>query len=73
MRSVVFVVPVWVLALGALWVGASRSGSDLGSLYVGLGALGVCVANVLMLQHRRIAALERRLGAVAGIPPAEQG
>ena len=61
MRSAVFVVPVWIFALGALWVGATRSGSDFGSLYFGLAALGISVANVLMLLHRRIAELERRL------------
>jgi hypothetical protein len=53
MRSVIFVVPVWIFALGALWAGVARSGSDVGTLYVGLGGLGVCIANVLMLQHRR--------------------
>jgi hypothetical protein len=61
MRSAIFVVPVWIFALGAVWVGISRNGSDIGTLYVGLGALGICIANVLMLQHRRIAELERRL------------
>ena len=66
MRSAFFVVPVWVFALGALWLGTSRSGSDIGTLYVGLGALGVCIANVLMLQHRRIAALERTLESLPG-------
>jgi len=62
MRSAVFVVPVWIFSLAALWMGASRGGSDIATLYVGLGVLGVCVANVLMLQHRRIAELERKLG-----------
>jgi hypothetical protein len=33
----------------------------LGTVYVGLGGLGVSIANVLMLQHRRIAELERKL------------
>ena len=77
MRSAIFVVPVWLFALGALWVGTSRSGSDIGTLYVGLGALGVCIANVLMLLHRRIAALERRLESVTGssfsVQPAQHG
>lgn len=68
MRSAIFVVPVWIFALGALWVGVSRGGGDIGTLYVGLGALGVCIANVLMLQHRRIAALERRVGSAPGSP-----
>jgi hypothetical protein len=63
MRSAVFVIPVWIFALGALWIGVLRNGSDLGTLYVGLGALGVCIANVLMIQHRRISDLERRLGS----------
>jgi hypothetical protein len=57
----VLVVPVWISALGALWAGASRSSSDTGTLYVNLGVLGISIASVLMLQHRRIAALERRL------------
>ena len=61
MRSVFFVFPVWVFALAAIWVGVWRIGSDLGTLYVGLGGLGVSIANVLMLQHRRIAELERKL------------
>lgn len=77
MRSAFFVVPVWVFALGALWLGTSRSGSDIGTLYVGLGALGVCIANVLMLQHRRIAALERKLELLPGsslpIQPGQHG
>ena len=64
MRSAIFVVPVWIVALAGLWAGVSRGASDLGTLYVGLGVLGVCIANVLMLQHRRIAELERRLGAL---------
>ena len=68
MRSAIFVVPVWVFALVALWLGISRNGGDIGTLYVGLGALGVCVANVLMLQHRRIAELERRLSVPPGSP-----
>ena len=63
MRSALFVVPVWLFALAALGVGVSRGGTDIGTLYVGLGVLGVCIANVLMLQHRRIAELERRLAA----------
>lgn len=66
MRSAIFVLPVWVFALGALWLGISRSGSDIGTLYAGLGALGVCIANVLVLQHRRIAELERRLSMPPG-------
>lgn len=69
MRSAIFIIPVWIFALGALGVGVARSGSDLGTLYVGLGALGVCIANVLMLLHRRIAALERLLDAAPGQPP----
>lgn len=77
MRSAFFVVPVWVFALGALWLGTSRSGGDIGTLYVGLGALGVCIANVLMLQHRRIAALERKIESLPGsslpIQPGQHG
>lgn len=65
MRSAVFVVPVWIFALGSIWLGASRSGSDIGSLYVGIGGLGVCIANVLMIQHRRISELERELKSLA--------
>lgn len=61
MRSAIVVAPVWLFALGALWVGVSRGGTDIGTLDVGLGVLGICVANVLMFQHRRIAALERLL------------
>jgi hypothetical protein len=68
MRSAIFVVPVWVFALAALWLGISRNGSDMGTLYVGLGVLGVSIANVLMLQHRRIAELERRLSVSPGSP-----
>jgi hypothetical protein len=66
MRSAMFVVPVWIFALSSLWLGVSRGGSDIGTLYVGLGALGVCIANVLMLQHRRITELERRLASPPG-------
>ena len=65
MRSAIFVFPVWVFSLAALWVGVSRGGTDFGTLYVGLGGLGVCIANVLMLQHRRIAELERRLASLS--------
>ncbi len=68
MRSAIFVLPVWVFALAALWVGVARSGGDIGTLYVGLGALGVCVANALMLQHRRMAELERRLESLPRPP-----
>lgn len=66
MRSAIFVVPVWLLAFGSLWAGISRNGSEIGTVYVVLGILGVCVANVFMLQHRRIAELERSLSLVAG-------
>lgn len=65
MRSAIFIGPVWILALISLWLGISRSGSDVGALYVGLGGVGVCIANVLMLQHRRIADLERRLSLLS--------
>jgi hypothetical protein len=64
MRSAIFVLPVWVFALGALWLGAARNGSDIGTLYFGLGGLGICIANVLMLQHRRIAELERHIASL---------
>jgi hypothetical protein len=67
MRSAIFVGPVWIFALGALWLGVSRSGTDMGTLYVGLGGLGVCIANVLMLQHRRISELERRLESMSNV------
>jgi hypothetical protein len=70
MRSAIFVVPVWVFALGALWLGVAQSGRDLGNLYVGLGGLGVCIANVLMLQHRRIRELERKVESLPRHPNA---
>lgn len=66
MRSAIFVVPVWLLAFAAIWAGISRNGSDVGTAYVVVGILGVCVANVFMLQHRRIAELERSLALLAG-------
>lgn len=66
MRSAIFVVPVWFLAFAALWAGISRNGSEIGTAYVGLGILGICVANVFMIQHRRIAELERSLSLLAG-------
>jgi hypothetical protein len=69
MRSAIFVLPVWIFALGALWLGVSRSGSDVGTLYVGLGAMGVSVANVLMLLHRRLAQLERQLPSLPAPSP----
>ena len=68
MRSAIFVVPVWIFALGAIWLGMSRGGGDIGTLYVGLGAMGVCIENVLMLQHRHIAELERRVASLRGSP-----
>ena len=61
MRSAMFLVPVWFFALAALSVGVWRSGDVFGTLYIGLGVLGVCIANALMAQHRRIAELERAL------------
>ena len=59
MRSAVFLIPVWFFALAALGVGVWRGADPLGSLYVGLGVLGVCIGNALMAQHRRLAQLER--------------
>ena len=61
MRSAFFLLPVWFFAFAALGVGVWRAGDTFGTLYVGLGVLGVCVANVLMVHHRRIAELERGL------------
>ncbi|MDE2561288.1 MAG: hypothetical protein KGL48_03485 [Sphingomonadales bacterium] len=60
LRSVAFIVPVWAFALVALWIGFSRGGSPEGPLYTGVGALGVLIANVLMIFHQRICALEKR-------------
>lgn len=37
------IVPVFVFALGALWLGVSRSGRDIGTLYEGLAGLGVSI------------------------------
>lgn len=67
MRSALFYLPVWVFSLGALWIGASHSGQPSSILYVGLGGLGVSVANALMLQHRRISELERKLGVATNL------
>ncbi len=64
MRSLMFLAPVWFFALAALGVGMWRGGDGFGALYVGLGVLGVCIANALMAQHRRIGELERGLEVV---------
>ncbi len=61
MRSALLYLPVWLFSLAALWLGVRDSGRPSSVLYVGLGVLGVTVANALMLQHRRISELERRL------------
>lgn len=61
MRSAIFVVPVWLFGFAFFWVGMSRYDLDAGMLNICLGGLCVCIANVFMLQHRRIAELERRL------------
>jgi hypothetical protein len=58
MRSAVILIAVWFFALAALSVGVWRGADPFGTLYVGLGVLGICVANVLMVQHRRLARLE---------------
>jgi hypothetical protein len=73
MRSAIFVAPVWIFALGAIWLGASRSGSDIGTVYVGLGGLGVCIANVLVLQHRRLSELERHLESLTNTLASQSG
>lgn len=61
MRSALFYVPIWVFALGALWIGASHPSHANSNLYVGLGGMGIVIVNALMLQHRRISELERKL------------
>jgi hypothetical protein len=68
MRSLIFLAPVWFFALAALCIGVWRGGDIFGSFYVGLGVLGVCVANALMSQHRRIAELERGLELLRSKP-----
>ena len=60
MRSALFYIPVWIFSLGALCLGAARGARELSAVYVGLGGLGISVANALMLQHRRISELERK-------------
>ncbi len=45
MRSALFYLPIWIFSLGALWIGASHPAHPTANLYVGLGSLGVCVAN----------------------------
>lgn len=66
MKSYLFYLPVWLISFGALGVGVAHGGGLAGTLYVGLGVLGVSTINALMFQHRRIAELERRLAARAG-------
>lgn len=61
MRSALFYLPVWLFSLSALVLGVRDIGRPTSVLYVGLGVLGVTVANALMMQHRRISELERRL------------
>jgi hypothetical protein len=63
MKSALWVIPVWVFAFGAIWL----SGSDPqnAKMYAGIGGLAIAVANALMIQHRRIAELERSLAALA--------
>lgn len=61
MHPYLSLIPVWVFSLAALWLGAVHSNQQTAIVYVGLGALGVSVANALMFQHRRIAELESRL------------
>jgi len=62
MRSAWFYVPIWVFALGALWIGSAHPNPLNANLYVGLGGMGIMIANAFMLQHKRISELERRLG-----------
>ena len=61
MQPYLFLIPVWFFSLAALGLGAAYSGQPSAVLYIGLGVLGVTVANALMSQHRRIAELEKRL------------
>ena len=61
MCSAIVLAPVWFFALAALSIGVWRRAEMFGTLYVGLGVLGVCIANVLMVQHRRLRELERQL------------
>jgi len=62
MRSSLFLIPVWLFSLAALWLGVTGANRESAVLYVGLGCLGITVANALVIQHRRIRELERRLG-----------
>jgi hypothetical protein len=61
MRSSLFLIPVWLFSLAALWLGVTGGSRESAILYVGLGCLGITVANALVIQHRRIRELERRL------------
>jgi hypothetical protein len=69
MRSALFYLPVWVFSLSALWLGVRDTARSSSVLYVGIGALGVTVANALMIQHRRISELERRLDLLSAGQP----
>lgn len=68
MRSALLYLPVWLVSFSALWLGVRDGGRSSSVLYVGLGVLGVTVANGLMIQHRRISELERRLDLRSGHP-----
>lgn len=70
MQPYLFLIPVWFFSLAALGLGVAYGGGQpSAALYIGLGVLGVTIANALMSHHRRIAELEKKLKHAAGADP----
>lgn len=60
MRSVLFIIPVWLFSFAAIWFG-THPNNDNAHLYMGIGALGIFVANALMVQNKNLRELEQSI------------
>ena len=60
MRSVLYIIPVWLLSFGALWIG-THPHNDTSHFLIGIGTLGILVANALMAHNKCLRDLENRL------------
>ena len=60
MRSVLFIIPVWLLSFAAISFGTHPS-NGAAHLYMGIGALGIVVANALMVHNKCLKELEKNI------------